>query len=614
MPDHPAPRPAAGLPPAPAPIAPLPPPPSLGQLYSVARPYLGPILLATFIVLLGSGVGLIAPAVAGQVIDAALLEKSLDRLDRVVLTLIAVFAAMGVLGYFELRLMRNTGARMLHDLRARLFGHLIELAPDFYETRRVGELLSRLGTDLATLQSTLTGQIPDGIQALFSFIGTLIILLVLHTKLTLIALAVVPPVVLIAVWYGSKLEKLSTEVQDRLAETSSVAEEVLAGVRTVQAFDRQEHERGRYGTRIAELLKLQFRNASTFGKFVGLMQFAGFSAFGLVLWYGGRLILAGELTPGALTSFLLYTFAIAGSVGTLGGLYAGYREMQGASARVFDLLATRSSIADSPAAEPLGRPAGRVAFRRVEFRYPSTPDRTALAEIDFEVQPGEMVGLVGPSGAGKSTLFSLLLRFHDPAAGAIEIDGRDLRSLRLTDLRRVIGLVPQEIFLFGGTVAENLRYGRLEATDDEVRRAAELAGADGFIRALTRGYDEVVGERGVKLSAGQRQRIAIARAFLKDPAILLLDEATSALDPESEEVVQKALHALLAGRTTLVIAHRLATARRAHRVLVLEDGRIAGCGTHEELFASNPLYRRYWELQALRDQQPQAVAPEAPTG
>ncbi len=580
---------------------PEPPRPRLGQLYGVARPYLARLLLATGVMLLGAGAGLIAPRIAGMVVDAALLEQSLERLNTIVLSLIGLFAVLGLLGYAELYLVRSTGARMLHDLRTRLFRHLVDLSPDFYESRRVGELLSRLGTDLAVLQGSLSEQIPNGIQAVFTFAGTLVLLLILHTKLTVVALAVVPPVVLLAVAYGSRVERLSTEVQDRLAETSSVAEEVLAGVRTVQAFDRQGHESLRYGERVAALLGLQLRNARVVGAFVGLMNFAGFSAFGLVLWYGGRLILRKELTPGELTSFLLYTFAIAGSVGTLGGLYAGFRELRGASARVFEMLNTVPTIRDAPDARPLGRPTGRVTFRGMDFRYPSAGDRLALQEIDFEVEAGEMVGLVGPSGAGKSTLFSLLLRFHDATRGAVEIDGVDVRALRLADLRRAIAVVPQEIFLFSGTVEENLRYGRLDATPEQIRKAAEQAGADGFIRALPRGYAEIVGERGVKLSAGQRQRIAIARAFLKDPAILLLDEATSSLDPESEEVVQMALSALLTGRTTLVIAHRLATARRANRILVLENGRIVGAGRHDRLHAENELYRRYWELQSLHD-------------
>jgi ABC-type multidrug transport system fused ATPase/permease subunit len=309
------------------------------------------------------------------------------------------------------------------------------------------------------------------------------------------------------------------------------------------------------------------------------------------------------LSAGELTSFLLYSFSIASSVGTLGSLYAGYKELKGAGARVFEILDTEPAITDPPDPVPLGRPAGRVTFDHVSFSYPSGEGRLALADVELTVAPGETVALVGPSGAGKTTLLSLLLRFHDPTAGAVLLDGHDLRKLRLEEVRRAVGLVPQDIFLFSDTVEANIRYGCPGATAEQVRSAAVAAGADGFIRELPKGYDEVVGERGVRLSAGQRQRLAIARAFLRDPAILLLDEATSALDAESEEVIQRALGELMAGRTTLVIAHRLATARRARQIFVLDAGRVVARGSHDELFAASDLYRRYWELQSLAHQQ-----------
>jgi subfamily B ATP-binding cassette protein MsbA len=546
---------------------------------------------------------LVAPRVAGQVVDAALLEGSTQTLNRVALLLIALFGGMGLLTFFQHYLLDSTGARILKGLRAQLFTHLVGLTPEFYETRRLGELLSRLGSDLTLVQRALTGYIPAGIQAVLSFVGTLVLLLILHTKLTLVALAVIPPVILLAVWYGKRLQKFAIRVQDALAETSSVAEETLAGLRTVQSFAREDHEIGRYQNRLADLFRLQLSRIVLEGAFSGILQFTGFSAFAVVLWYGGYLIAHKELTPGELTSFLLYTFSIASSVGTLGGLYAGYSELKGASARVFQLLDTPPALTDPPDPVPLRRPSGwatPVAFRHVNFSYPSAQGRLALEDIDLAIEPGEMVALVGPSGAGKTTLFSLLLRFYDSTAGVVQVEGHDVRSLRLADLRRVIGIVPQEIFLFSATVEENLRYGNLDATPEQVRAAAVAAGADKFIRELPHGYEELVGERGVKLSAGQRQRLAIARAFLKDPPILLLDEATSALDAESEEIIQHALAVLMTSRTTLVIAHRLATARRAHRILVLDQGRIAGSGTHETLYAANELYRRYWELQSLR--------------
>jgi subfamily B ATP-binding cassette protein MsbA len=574
---------------------------SLRRLFHLVRPHLGGLLAATAVLLASSAVGLVTPRVAGHVVDAALLERSLERLDAIVLALLGLFALLGLLGFAQLYLIRRSGAHLLRDLRTRLYAHLLDLGPDFFEARRIGELLSRLGSDLTVVQGALTEQIPEGLRATLALCGTLVLLLVLHTRLTLLALVLVLPVVLVAVAYGGRIEKLAERVQDALADSSSAAEEALSGIRTVQAFGGERHERGRYDTRIAALVALQLRSARLFGLFVGLLHFAGFSAFAVVLWYGGRLILAGELTPGELTSFLLYTFSIAVSVGTLGGLYAGYRELRGASARIFEILDTPPSVRDAPEAAALCRPEGPIQLRGVSFAYPGGEGRLALQEIELRVEPGEMLGIVGPSGAGKSTLFALLLRFRDPGAGAVEIGGQDLRGVRLADLRAAIGVVPQEIVLFSGTVEENIRYGRFEAAADQVRAAAEAAGAARFIEELPRGYQELIGERGVKLSAGQRQRVAIARVFLRDPSIVLLDEATSALDPESEEVVQQALGRLLRGRTTLVIAHRLATARRADRIVVLDQGRIAAAGTHEQLYEASGLYRRYWELQSLQD-------------
>jgi ATP-binding cassette, subfamily B, bacterial MsbA len=574
----------------------------LRRLCGLARPFLGTLLLVSLILVLGSAVGLVSPRVAGMVVDAALEPGGGALLTRVALALIGLFAIGGLLSFAQHYLLESAGARMLRALRARVFGHLVELTPEFYESRRLGELLSRLGSDLTLVQRALTGQIPGGIQAVLGLAGTLVVLLFLNPRLTLVTLGLVPPVILLAVWYGGRLERLATRVQDALADSAAVAEETLSGLPTVQACTREGHQVARYQDRLADLLGLQLRESRLTGAFYGLVSFAAFSAFALVMWYGGVLIQRGELTPGELTSFLLYAFSIAASVGTLGGLYAGYKELKGASARVFQILDTTPAILDPPDPVALGRPAGHVAFDGVSFAYPAAGDRLALDRIDLAIAPGEMVAVVGPSGAGKTTLFSLLLRFYDATSGAVRIDDRDLRALRRADLRRAIGLVPQDIFLFGETVEENLRYGRPDATAEQVRAAAEAAGADEFIRELPKGYAELVGERGVKLSVGQRQRIAIARAFLKDPAILLLDEATSALDAESEEIIQRALAVLLTGRTTLVIAHRLATARRANRIVVLDRGRILGSGSHEALFATNELYRRYWELQALQHQ------------
>jgi subfamily B ATP-binding cassette protein MsbA len=578
----------------------LAPPADVKRILGLARPYVGSLIAATSLMLIGTAIGLVTPRVAGGVVDAALVDGNLDRLNRIVAALIALFAALGVTNYVEHYVLRTTGARMLLDLRHRLFDHLAVLSPDFYENRPVGELLSRMGTDLGQVQASLTNRIPSGISAVLRFVGTLIILLVLQTKLTLVALIVVPPVVLLAVYFGRKLERLSQQERDATAAAGARAEETLSGIRTVQAFQREGEEVRRYFGKLRSLLGVQIRNAHVEGAFSGTVQFAAYSAFAVVMWYGGRLMLDGALTPGELTSFLLYTFSIAVSVGTLGSLYAAFRELRGSSARIFQLLDTLPTISDPEHPVPLKDVRGELRFDHVDFAYGDDTERLALRDVDLVIDPGEVVGLVGPSGAGKSTVFNLLLRYHDPVDGNVQLDGIDLRHLRVDDVRRHIAVVPQDIFLMSGSIEENLRIGRLDATDEEIRRAAEMAGAAEFIERLPDGYGSEIGQRGVRLSGGQRQRLAIARAFLRDPTILLLDEATSALDPDSEQRVQEALTELMKGRTTLVIAHRLVTARRADRILVFEDGRIVSSGTHDELYESNELYRRYWTLQSMQ--------------
>ncbi|QDV06221.1 Multidrug resistance ABC transporter ATP-binding and permease protein [Planctomycetes bacterium Poly30] len=581
-----------------------PPPPSteeatvsFGRLYGLARPHLTLILTATGLMLVMSLIGLAVPKLAGDVVDTALESATRSELRSVVAFLIGLFALMGFLGFIEFYLLGLAGARLLRDLRRSLFERLVGLSPGFFDQRRVGELLSRLGSDLTVVQASITEQIPSGIQALLRFVGTLIVLFVLQTRLTLVALLIVPPVVIIALVVGIRLEKLSKKERDATADTSSLAEESLAGIRTVQASGAEPRTLQRYGDRLADLLGVQVRNARLQSAFAGVMTFAGFTSFALVLGYGGELMLDKKLTAGELTSFLLYTFSIAMTVGQLGSLYAGYKRLKGASARLFELLDTKSSVVDPEGAEPFTATSGAISIDSVVFEYEE--GARALDGVSIEVEPGSMIALVGPSGSGKSTLLSLLLRFYDPTSGEVRVDGRELRTIRIEDLRRAMGLVPQEVFLFSGTVADNLRLGRPDASDSEVEDALKAAGALDFVRALAEGIETEVGERGMRLSGGQRQRLAIARAFLEDPTILLLDEATSSLDPDSEALVQEALQRLFDGRTTIVIAHRLATARRADRIYVLDGGAVTASGTHSELIEASELYRRYWTLQSL---------------
>lgn len=580
---------------------------SYRRLWRIAHPHRGLLFGATALLGLMSLGGLAVPKLAGDVVDVALDGADSARLRWIVGGMVGLFAFIGVIGFLESWMLGLARARIQADLRRQLFGHLLRLSAAFFDKRRVGELLSRLASDLGVVEGSLTTQIPFGLQALLRFIGTIVVLFVLQPKLTLVALLVVPPIVLLAMFVGRRVEKLSTGVRDATAESTALADEVLVGLRTVQAADAVGALRRRYDGTVDAIYDVEVKSVRIESIFAGAVTFAGFSAFALVLGYGGELMLAKELSPGELMTFLLYTFSIAMSVGQLGGLYTSLRDLAGASKRMFEILDTEPEVEDPGETDPPPAPydpragrggAPRVAFEELRFTYEEASG-PAIDGVSFEAEPGSTVALVGPSGSGKSTLFALLLRFYDPGEGAVRLDGRDVRSMSLGDLRRSIGYVPQEVFLFSGTIADNLRLGRADASDDELRGALEAAGALEFVDGLEKGLGTEIGERGLRLSGGQRQRLAIARAFVEDPALLLLDEATSALDPDSEAIVQGALGRLFRGRTTFVIAHRLATARRADVIYVLEDGRVQDRGTHDELIESNELYRRYWTLQSL---------------
>ncbi len=565
---------------------------------SLVRPYAARLAVALVALALGGGVSLVVPMIAGNVVDAA-LEKRAEAMKSIVFGLIGLFAVGGVLNFVEHYTLRSTAAELLMSLRARLHAHLLALSPAFFEAQRTGDLLSRLDADIGEIGSALTSDFVNGLQQLLVLVGALAVLLTIHARLTGVMLLAVPPVVAAAVVFGLRFEKLSKARQEAQADANVAAEESLSGIRTVQAFVREPEERARYAERLGKVKAISLRAAALWGAFGGVVSFLAFSAVTLVLLYGGTLLVRGELTPGKLTSFLIYTVTVASSVGSLTALYGAYKTAAGATERVRELLETQPIVADAPDAIPVGRCEGRIELRAVSFSYPTVQDKRALDQASITVEPGQCAALVGPSGAGKSTLVSLLLRFHDPREGVVLVDGQDVRRYRVADLRARIGLVPQEILLFGGTVAENIRYGRPDASPEAIRGAAEAAQAHAFIEKLPKGYDTIVGERGIKLSAGERQRIAIARVFLKDPKIVILDEATSSLDSENEHLVQRAFDRLLEGRTTIVVAHRLTTVRRADKVIVLEQGRVHGEGTHDELIVRDALYRRLCELQLL---------------
>jgi subfamily B ATP-binding cassette protein MsbA len=576
-------------------------PGALAKLWPRIRPHRWALLGATLSLVASAGIGLAFPQVVRFLLDAAFVHGDRRMLDRIAAALAGLFVVQALLNFTQTYLLSATGERVIARLRQDLFEHLLRLSPGFFAERRTGELTSRLGNDIATLQSVVSNQIAEFSRQVLFLIGSLVLLTLTHWQLTETTVLVVPVVVGAAFFFGRRLRRSSTSVQDKVAGGAAVAEEAFSQIRTVQSFVQEAWEARRYGRWMAEVVRAALRRAVVRGVFFGVITFVIFGGIDVVLWKGGRLVLAGQLTAGELVSFLLYAFYVAAAVGTLAGLFSSYQEAVGAARRVFELLETRPGVADPPDPRPLPVPLrGAVALDSVSFRYaPGLP--LALDRVSFTIAPGEVVALVGPSGAGKTTVATLLPRFWDVTAGRITLDGIDIRTVRLAELRRAIGMVPQEPALFSGTVAENIGYGRPDATAAEIEAAARAAHAHEFIERLPEGYATLVGERGVKLSGGQRQRVAIARALLKDPAVLILDEATSSLDTESERLIEEALERLLKGRSTLIIAHRLSTVRRADRLVVLDHGRVVEEGTHDDLLARGGLYARLYQRQ-FRDE------------
>ncbi len=572
-------------------------PRQLRRLLAYARPYRALFVLGVLATLVASGLNLAFPALFGQLIDASFLKVgSTDTgpLDRTVLALLGIFALSALFGAAQSYLLARVGAGVVADLRRALFSHLLTLSPRFFGDHKTGDLTSRLTADVGTVQGVTSSALAQLAAQTVSLIGAVILLVTTSPRLSLLTLAVIPLVIGTAFMIGRRIRRVSREVQDAVAGANASAEEAISGVRVVQSFTAEGLERGRYGQGVHLSFLAALKRAQLQALMAGTMSFLTFGSLALVLWYGGRQVMAGAMTPGNLVTFLIYALQVGGTVAALTGIFNQFQEALGASGRIFELLDERSDLPQPATPAPLKRAEGRVSFEAVQFAYEGAP---VLRDLNLEVPAGQVVALVGPSGAGKTTLVNLIPRFWDVTDGTLKVDGQDVRTYALADLRAQVGLVPQETLLFSGTIRENILYGRPGARPDEVEAAARAANAHEFIMGFEHGYETVVGERGVKLSGGQRQRVAIARALLKDPRILILDEATSALDNESEALVQAALERLMQGRTTFVIAHRLSTIRNADRIIVMDGGRIVEDGPHAELLSRGGLYRDLYELQ-----------------
>ena len=571
---------------------------SLTRVFPFLKPYRG--LLAGWLgfLALSSTATLTLPQAVRVMIDRGFSQADAAAINASFLGLFGVAVVLAIATAARYFFVSLLGERVAADLRRRLYDHLLTLDQAFFERTRTGELVSRLAADTELVQTVVGSTFSVAVRSVVTLLGGATLMVLTSPRLAGFAALVIPAVVLPIVVFGRRVSRLSRESQDRIADTSAVAGEVLNAVHTVQAYTREPEESRRYGATVLRALAAARRRIATTGALTAMVILLTFGAITLVLWAGAQAVIAGTMGAGVLSQFVLYAVLAAGSVGALTEVWGEVLRAAGALGRIGDLLDTMPQIRSAQAAQSLPRPMrGAIRFESVSFHYPSRPDRAALHDFSLAVEPGQTVALVGPSGAGKTTVFQLLQRFHDPQSGRITLDGVDLRALALPDLRGAFALVPQDPVLFGASAADNIGFGRDGAREEDIVAAARAAEAHEFIEALPERYATYLGERGVRLSGGQQQRIAIARALLRDAPVLLLDEATSSLDAQSEHLIQHALERLEQGRTTLVIAHRLATVQRADRIVVMDGGRIVAQGSHAELVREGGLYAELARLQ-----------------
>jgi len=553
------------------------------------------LIVAGMALLTSSGLSLVFPTIVGRVLDTILEQDNHTLLNQITLGLLAVFFIRSLATLLENYNIGYIGEKITIDLRKELYTHLQGMSIDFFANHRVGELVSRLTSDVTVMRNALTNNVNMLFQQLFIAIGSVVVMVYTNWRLSLFILVLTPLIGALGALFGTWLRQASTAIQDELASATVVVDEVFQAIRIVKSFVREPYEIERYSQAIQRAFEATLRVLRIRSLFGPIVAFMAFGSLALILWFGGSEVINGRLSGGELVSFLIYGLTVAASFGTLVSLYTQFQEALGSTYRVFQLLDEQPTITDLPNAQALPAIAGSIRLEDVSFGYEEQLD--ILHHISLNIPAGEILALVGPSGAGKSTLFNLIPRFYDPTSGSITIDGYPIQNITQNSLREQIAIVPQETILFGGSILENIRYGKQDATEAEIIEAAKVANAHDFISEFPNGYDTVVGERGVRLSGGQRQRVAIARAILKNARILLLDEATSSLDSESEHEVQEALDRLMQGRTTIIIAHRLSTIQVAHRIAVLNKGNLVELGTHTELMQTNGLYASLYRMQ-----------------